>query len=122
MANPNRVVGRAKVKIDGALLPTAGDTVLTPGGVMREGVEGDYEAGAFRESTKPSKIEFSVLAKASFDPIAFGKHEDVTVDVQYDTGQHFVIRHAWAETAPDMSSSDGKGKCALNGPPAEKVQ
>jgi len=121
MANPNRVVGRAKVKIDGVLQPTAGDTVLTPGGPMREGVEGDYEAGAFRESTKPSKVEFSILAKASFDPIAFGRHEDVTVDIEYDTGQHFVIRHAWAEMAPDMTSADGKAKCSLMGAAAEKV-
>ena len=121
MANPNRVVGRAKVKIDGSLIPTAGDITLTPGGPKRDDVPGDYDVGGFKESTVAAKLEFSVLAKSSFDPVAFGRLDDATVDILYDTGQHFVLRHAWAESAPDMGTSDGKAKCVMMSQPAEKI-
>jgi|KBSMisStaDraftv2_1062788.scaffolds.fasta_scaffold320723_2 hypothetical protein len=121
MANPNRVVGRAKVKIDGSLIPTAGNITLTSGGPKREGVPGDYVVGGFKESTVEAKLEFDVLATSSFDAVAFGKLDDSTVDILYDTGQHFVMRHAWAESAPDMGTSDGKAKCVLYSQPAEKI-
>lgn len=121
MANPNQVTGRAKVKINGQLQPTSGDTTLMLGGPMREAVDGDYEAGGYKEMVKGSKVEFSVLSKANFDPVAFGGYTDETVSIEFDTGQSYVIRHAWAEGRPDMAAADGKSKCVLMGPPAEKV-
>ncbi|PTS73794.1 hypothetical protein DBR17_17745 [Sphingomonas sp. HMWF008] len=123
MANPNQVTGRAKVTIDGALLFTAGDTTLEPGGIKREAVEGDYVAGSWRQGgLMPAKIEVSMLARKDFDPIAFGAIEDATVMVQFDTGQTFVIRQAWSEGPPTMATNDGKSKGVLYGQPAEKVK
>lgn len=123
MANPNRVTGRAKIMIDGAEQPVAGDTTLEPGGSSREAVSGDYEAGGFREGEpKPAKVEFSVLAKAAFDPVAFGRIDNATVTVEFDTGQTYIVRGAWSEGAPPMTTSDGKAKCVLYGKPAEAVR
>jgi hypothetical protein len=121
MANPNQVAGRAKVKIDGALLPTAGDTTLDLGGDGREGVEGDYEAGAFKVSTKQAKLETTILSKGSISAAAIGKMSDVTLSVEFDNGKSYVIRHAWSEGPPQMTTSDGKMKPVFYGPPAEEV-
>ncbi len=123
MANPNRVTGRAKVSIAGAVLATAGDTTLDIGGTMREPVSGDFEAGGFRESEpKPSKLEVNILNKANFDPVAFAAIENETISVEFDTGQTFVIRQAWSEGAPPMTTNDGKAKGVLYGKPAERVR
>ena len=123
MANSNRVTGRARVRIDGQLLETAGDTTLDPGGVMRESVPGDYESGAFRQGEpKPAKLDVSILSKASFSPTAFAAIENATVSVEFDTGQSFIIRNAWSEGAPTMQTSDGKAKGVIYGKAAEEVK
>lgn len=122
MGNPNQVVGRAKVKIDGELYDTGkGNTTLEPGGAFREEVEGDYSAGNFRESVKPSKLSFSALTKPGFSAVKFGQTSDATVSVEFDNGQTYVIRHAWAEGRPPMKT-DGTADCVLMGPPAEEVR
>jgi hypothetical protein len=123
MASKNQVAGRAKVRINGALLETAGDTVLELGGSSREPVEGDYEGGAFKRGTvKPAKLEVNVLNKKSFSAVAFYNIEDATVSVEFDNGKSYVIRGAYAEDAPPMTTSDGKAKGVLYGKPAEELR
>ena len=122
MANPNRVIGRAIIKIDGQIIPTGkGNTTLEPGGPMREGVEGDYVAGSFRTSQKESKLSFAALTNAAFSAAAIGAIEDATISVEFDAGRSYVIRHAWAEGAPPMKT-DGTADCVFYGPPAEEVR
>lgn len=123
MASKNQVAGRAKVRINGALLETAGETMLELGGAPREPVEGDYAGGAFKFGTvKPSKLEVSILNKASFSATAFRNIEDATVHIEFDTGKTFVMRGVYAEDAPPMTTSDGKAKGVLYGKPAEELR
>ncbi|MDH7971785.1 phage tail tube protein [Sphingomonas sp. AR_OL41] len=122
MPNPNQVVGRARVKIDGQLYDTGkGNTTLEPGGPMREEVEGDYTAGSFRRSVKGSKLSFAALTNPAFSAVAFGAIEDATVSIEFDNGRSYVIRHAWAEGTPPMKT-DGTADCVLMGPAAEEVR
>ena len=65
MANRNQVVGQVTVKIDGQQYPTSGEATMEIGGASRENVPGDYEAGAFRESTVPGRCEVTLLHKAA---------------------------------------------------------
>lgn len=118
----NQVIGKAKVRIDGALYDTAGDTMLDTGGPNRTPVEGDYEEGAFQEGpVKPSKLEFSALTKDSFSATAFGQIKNATVNVEFDNGKSFVIRQAYSEGRPPMGTSDGKAKCVIYGKAAQEV-
>jgi len=122
MTNPNQVVGRAKVKIDGQLYDTGkGNTTLEPGGPSREEVEGDYTAGSFRESVKGSKLSFAALTNPGFSAAAFGAISDSTVSVEFDNGVTYVIRHGWAEGRPPMKT-DGTADCVIMGPPAEELR
>ena len=119
----NQVIGKAKIKIDGVSYDTAGDTTLDLGGPNRTPVEGDYEEGAFQEgAAKPSKLEFNALTKASFSAIAFGAIRDATISVEFDNGQSYVIRKAYAEGRPSMGTGDGKAKCVAFGKAAEQVR
>jgi len=118
----NQVIGKAKVKIDGVLYETAGDTVLDPGGPSRTPVEGDYEEGAYQEGpVKPSKLEFNALSKGSFSATAFGLITGATATIEFDNGKSFVVRQAYSESRPSMGTSDGKAKCVLYGKAAEEV-
>lgn len=122
MANKNQVIGRAKVRVDGALIDTAGDTTFDPGGVTREPVPGDYEAGAFRVSeTRPAKLEISILTKGSFSAAQWAAMDNGTISVEFDNGQSWVMRGAYSEGAPSITTSDGKAKAVAMSKPAEQV-
>jgi hypothetical protein len=114
----NQVIGQARVKIDGDLIETGGDVSLDLGGVKRDNVDGDYQAGAYRESQVPSKLEFSQLVKAGTFLESFS---GATVTVEFDTGQSYVIRNAWSMDPATITASDGKAKRTMSGPPAEQV-
>lgn len=113
-----KVAGQARVKVGGQLLETAGDVTLDPGGIKREAVSGDHQAGAYRESTVEAKLEFSELVKGRtrFDDFA-----DATVTIEFDTGQTWVMRNAWVMDPPQINAADGKAKRTVCGPPAEEV-
>ena len=122
MANKNQVIGRARVKVDGQLLDTAGDTTLDPGGITREPVPGDYQAGDFRVSeTRPAKLEVSLLTKSGFAAMGWAAMEQSTISIEFDNGQSFVMRDAYAEGAPPITTSDGKAKAVAYSQPAEQV-
>ena len=122
MANKNQVIGRAKVKVDGQLLATAGDTTFDPGGTTREPVPGDYEAGAFREAERrPAKLEISLLTNAGFSAPGWGAIVESTISVEFDNGQAWVMRGAYAEGTPSITTNDGKAKAVAYSQPAEQV-
>lgn len=122
MANKNQVIGRAKVKIDGTAVDTAGDVTFDPGGITREPVPGDYQAGSFRVSgTRPAKLDLSILAKSSFSATDWSLMDNSTISVEFDTGEAWVMRAAYSEGAPPLTTSDGKAKAVAYSQPAERV-
>lgn len=120
MANPNRVVGQMRVKIDGAAYPTSGETSLEIGGPMRESVPGDYEAGAFKESTAPAKAETSLLYKAEISLANLRSVDNATLILETDTGQTWIVRNAYVSDVISFTQ-DGKAKVVFQGPPAEEM-
>lgn len=117
----NRVFGQAYIKIDGETLETDGQATLDIGGAVREAVNGDYAAGAFKESTVESKLECAVLMKAGVSLARLRATDDATVTFQCDTGQRYVINNGWTAEAISLSQGDGKVKLVLCGPPAQEV-
>ena len=120
MANPNRVVGQARVKIDGTQYPTSGETTLEIGGPVREAVAGDFEAGAFKESTAPSKCEVTIHYKRGVSLSALRAIDNATVVIELDTGTSWIVRNAYVADVISFGQ-DGKAKVVFQGPPAEEV-
>lgn len=120
MTNPNRVVGQMKIKIDGASYPTSGEATLDIGGAVREPVPGDYEAGAFKEMTKESKLEVTLLYKSNVSLASLRSIDNATVTAELDTGKTWIIRNAYCADAISFGQ-DGKAKVIFQGPPAEEV-
>lgn len=119
MANKNQVLGQVRIKVDGDLIESDGSSTIELGGAMRESVKGDYQAGAFRETTEPSKVEASVLIKAGVDLAALRAIDNATLTVETDIGSVYIIRSAYVAEVISISTSDGKAKVVFMGPPAE---
>jgi hypothetical protein len=120
MANKNRVVGQAKVKVDGSQIPTSGEATLEIGGAVREAVPGDYEAGAFRETTTPSKLDVTLLYKQGVSLADLRAIDNATVTLATDTGVTWIIRNAYVAEVISFGQ-DGKASVVFQGPPAEEV-
>lgn len=121
MINKNRVVGQVRVKVDGGLLETDGSSTMDVGGPKRDPITGDYQAGAFRESTEPSKVETTILMKAGLSLAALGRIDNATVTMETDTGVTYVVRNAYVAEPVSFASNDGKAKVVFMGPPAEEL-
>lgn len=121
MANKNQVLGQVKVKIDGDLLETDGQSTIELGGPSREAVEGDYQAGAFKTKTMPSKVEATLLLKAGLDIVALRDIDNATLTIEADIGGTYIVRNAYVAEVISFTTSDGKAKLVFMGPPAERV-
>lgn len=118
----NRVVGQARVTVSSlGLLDTDGQTTIEIGGPKRDAVQGDYQAGSWRETTEPSKIECSILVKENTSLSAVRAVEDDTITVEFDTGQTFIVRNGYSSEVPSVATNDGKAKIVFGGPPAEEM-
>lgn len=121
MANPNRVTGQCRVKADGDIFETDGTSTLELGGTTREPVSGDYQAGAFKEVEKESKLEATILVKRGTRLAYLREIDNATVTMETDTGQTYLIRNAYVAEVVSFNSADGKAKVTFMGPPAEEL-
>lgn len=121
MANPNQVLGQAKIKVDGMIIETDGQATLELGGSNREDVPGDYQAGNFRESTAPSKLDCSILIKRGVSLTGLREIDNATVTFEADTGQTYIIRNAYVSETISAGQGDGKAKVVFQGPPAQEL-
>lgn len=121
MANPNRVVGQSKIKIDGTSYPSAGKSTLEIGGPARTPVKGDYDAGSFSETTEPSKLDVSLLYKAGVSLADLRSIDNATVLHELDTGVTWIIRNAYVAEVISYDTSSGEAKLVIQGPPAEEM-
>jgi hypothetical protein len=119
VANPNKVWGQTKIRVDGLELDTEGKSTLEMGGIARSEVEADNRAGLFSEASKSSKIECNVLVTAGVSLADLNAIDDATVTMEADTGQTYIVRHAYCGEI--VSVSEGKAKCVFMGPPAEEM-
>lgn len=122
MANPNRVVGQVRVKVDGDILETDGQSTLELGGPMRTAVKGDYQAGSFSETTEPSKVEVNLLMKRGTSLAAIRAIDNATLTVETDVGQTYIVRGAYVAETISFNSNEGKAKVVFQGPPAEEMR
>lgn len=120
MANPNRLVGQIKVKIDGVTYPTSGESSLEIGGPVRTPVSGDYDASSFTEKSEPSKAEVTLLYKQGIGIGALRDVDNATLTLELDSGSVWIVRNAYVAEVISFSQ-DGKAKVVFQGPPAEEM-
>lgn len=119
MANKYQVWGEGIIRVNGAVIEQAGKITLMPGGKKRNSVEADNKAGFFNKQSYPASVEFDMLVTGSVSLAEAQDWEDVTLSIEFDTGQSFVINHAY--TLDEISANDGKAKVKMSGPEAEEI-
>ncbi len=103
--NPNKITGKAKIRVDGQTYKTLDGATITPGGVSREAVVGD-EVHGFKESIKEPTLQCKLAHTATTNLIALGKIDNATVEFETDTGVIFIMREAWTSEPPSMSGGE----------------
>jgi hypothetical protein len=122
MANLNKVIGQCVLTVGGVRLETTGGTQMEIGGSKREPKMGDYQAGAFSESTEPSKITAKVLYKGALDLDQLRKMDNVVAVLDTDVDTSWVVRGAYVAEILGFDSKEGTADVVLQGPPAEQVR
>jgi hypothetical protein len=121
MPNPNQVVGQVKIKIDGETLLSKPGATLEIGGATRTAQEGDNDAGAFSESTAPSKVTATLLMKKGVSLAAIRNMDNGTLTFETDIGTTYIIRNAYSAEAPVLTAGGEGANVVFQGPPAEEL-
>jgi hypothetical protein len=117
--NPNRKYGVTSIAVNGTKLETAPKPTFQPGGVQRTAVESDNGAGRFSEMPLDSRLEVKVLIGPGVSMRQAQAWDDVTLTVELDTGQTYVVNHAY--TAEAVEANDGGFNLVMAGPEAEEL-
>lgn len=116
----SKLTGKATVSVDGTTYKLANKVTLDPGGKSRKP---EVHGGRthYTEEEMPPSLEGEVLHDKDADIIALGDISDATVLIECDTGQRFIIRHAFTTEPVKADFGTGKGTLKMAGDLAEKV-
>ena len=113
---------RAYIKQGAALLATMPGAKLDLGGVERSAVMGSSGVLGYSEVIKPSMLTCEIALGQGTSLAELQKLTDVTVTYEADTGQTYVINHAFLTKPLTVTAGDG-GKVTLefSGAPAVEM-
>ncbi len=117
----SRIMGRVQVKANGQLQESHPGATLDPGGPVRTSVVGANSVHGYTEQIRQSKCEFEISIKAGTSLADIGRWNDITLTLEADTGQTWVISHGWVTEPPTFTDNEGKTKVIVEGPPAEEM-
>jgi hypothetical protein len=106
-----KVFGKATVKVDGGVLLIDNGAKLNLGGVTRKTVKGT-EVHGYAEEAMESSVEVAMTVTPQTSLQALADIDDASVTFEADTGQVYILNHAWLEAPPEMTGGDG-GKVPL---------
>lgn len=107
-----KMFGKATISVDGQQLLVSEDSKLNLGGVKRNTVKGNGVYGYAEEA-----MEATVEAHAYIDSTAsldlWNGISDATILFQCDTGQTYVLPHAWLADPVEATAANNGGKATL---------
>jgi len=109
----SKLFGKAQVSVDGTQLLVDQDGKLDLGGVNRNTVKGTDVYG-YAEEAMEATIDISVFVDAKTDVHALNNLTDATAMFKADTGQTWVLAHAWTSKPISLSAASNGGKATLS--------
>ena len=117
-----KLLGIAKILVDGAALKTMPGAKLNLGGVERIPMEGDGEVLGYAEQTKASLLECEIALGVGDTLESLRQTKDATVRFEADTGQVYQIAHAFLTEPLEVTAGEGgQIPVKLAGAPAEEI-
>ena len=115
-------LGKAIIKIDGQSLETMPGASLDIGGVTRTTLVGDHKVQGQFETPKQSRLECEISVGTQTRLSQMRGWEDVTISMECDTGQQYVVQGAWLlDPAVLKTNEGGRVPLVFEGPPAEEL-
>ena len=117
-----QVLGRAFVRVNGQTLASLpGSAKLSPGGVERTPVVGDFGYLGYSEKPVHGEIECEIAVFADTDLAALNTVTDASITFEGDNGQVWVMRGAALAAPAEVQSGDGKATVKFIGSEIEQV-
>lgn len=105
-------LGKVTIKLDGQTLPKKQSATFNPGGTKRNTVKGNDIYG-YSEEAMEATVDIDQFIGSATDLDAINAASDVTLLVSLDTGQQYVLAHAWLESPPDVTEATDGGSTKL---------
>lgn len=106
-----QLLGRAYIKVDGALLRSNNGAKIDLGGVVRDPVVGNQVHG-YAEKVKEATVECEISLGKGDSMESIRNISDASITFECDTGQTYLVRHAFLTDTPVITEGEG-GKIAL---------
>lgn len=116
-----KLFGRAVIRADGNTIETNKGASLDLGGVKRTAQQGARTIAGYTEETTQAKLECEMMVGVGVSVAAIGGIVDATITFECDTGQTYIMNHAWSAEPPQLTEGDGKAKLVFEGPPAVEM-
>src|SRR5690625_4449565 len=107
-----KMQSKITVLVDGQTLPKKQDGTLSLGGVNRNTVKG-IDVYGFAEEAVEASVQINAFIGSQTDFETLPAAEDVTVLAQLDSGQQYVLAHAWLENPPEAGEATDGGSTPL---------
>lgn len=115
-------LGKAFIKVNGALLESMPGAKLDIGGEKRTAVKGANAVHGYSAEIETAKVECEISVSKDTKLIDIGKMSNVSLTFECDTGQTFVVKNAFLTDTVSLTAQEG-GKVPLKfeGDPADQV-
>jgi hypothetical protein len=117
-----QTLGIAIVKADGQAFVSEPGASIDIGGVTRTPIKSDQPGVVkFSQQVKESQVDLVIMMDSDTKLDDIRNMSDVTIEFDCDTGQSYVIDHAFLQNPPKATAGAG-GKIPLTfiGPPAQE--
>lgn len=107
-----KMFGQATVTMNGQQLLVAEGAKLNLGGVKRNTVKGNVVYG-YAEEAAEATVECDIYPDSTLNLDLLNSMSDGTVQFTADTGQTYVLPHAWVADPVDMTTANNGGKSKI---------
>lgn len=107
-----KMFGQATVSMNGQQLLIAEGAKLNTGGTKRNTVKGSKVYGNSEEPMEAT-VECDIYLDSTVDLDVINNMADGTVQFACDTGQTYVLPHAWTAEPVDLSAANNGGKAKI---------
>ncbi|NKB37857.1 MAG: hypothetical protein GKR93_11925 [Gammaproteobacteria bacterium] len=100
------ITGRAFIKLEGKILPTANGAKLNYGNNERAPVVGDQGVRGFSEKPTAPMIEATIQHAKDVSLDALSKVTDTNITFEADSGATFILSNAWLSNALELTANE----------------
>lgn len=117
-----QILGRAFIRVNGQTIPSMPSTAkLSPGGVERSPVVGDFGYLGYSEKPVHGEMECDIAISSDTNIAALNSTTNASITFEGDTGQVWIMRGAALAVPVNVQSGDGKASVRFVGSAIEQV-